>query len=118
MQPWKDLVEGSVNYYEIGDYIFVHGWIPCLGEGLTPAHRSNELKYVSRWRQLPKDSYLWDEAVWLNGGKCWAQDCREDGKTIVCGHYHCTWGHSEIHQDREEYPDKTQKDNFKHIFER
>lgn len=42
--------------------------------------------------------------------------CRVDGKTIVCGHWHCSWGWSHIKQDRKEFPQKNQVD-WKKSFE-
>ena len=38
------------------------------------------------------------------------------GKTIICGHWHCSWGWSHIDQRRKEFPDKSRR-NWKKSFE-
>lgn len=88
--------EKSVNYFEIGDYICVHGWIPRL-------HHAGDFKKANM--------IDWDRARWINGMEAWRKpDNRVDGKTIVCGHYHCSYGWSHIRQKRKEFPDKNRKD--------
>lgn len=77
---WKELVPNMVNYAEIGNYIFVHGWIPCF-------------THIDDWRDANNSE--WKEARWWNGIEMWHNKfCREPGKTIVCGHWHCSWGHA------------------------
>lgn len=86
----------SVDYFELGKYIFVHGWIPCWS-------------HLDDFRKA--DSMDWKEARWLNGMEMWKNPrCRVDGKTIICGHWHCSWGWSHIRQKRKEFPDKNRKD--------
>lgn len=76
----QKLLPEIVDYAEIGDYIFVHGWIPSY------AHL-DDFRDASH-----KD---WQEARWWNGMEMWHNKaCREPGKTIVCGHWHCSWGHA------------------------
>lgn len=88
--------ETSVNYFEIGDYICVHGWIPHL-------RCSKDFKKANM--------IDWDRARWINGMEAWRNpENRVDGKTIICGHYHCSWGWSHIRQKRKEFPDKNRKD--------
>ena len=76
----KTLVNEIIDYAEIGDYIFVHGWIPSFA-------------HLDDWRDAnPKE---WQEARWWNGMEMWHnKTCREPNKTIVCGHWHCSWGHA------------------------
>ena len=102
--------EKSVNYAEMGDNIFVHGWIPVIGDGVD---------FMGNWRNprpAPREWWdsgseeLWNEARWVNGMDMWKQGVKIPGKTIYCGHWHCSWGHSHIHQDRKEFPDKNRKD--------
>ena len=88
--------EYAVDYYEIDDHVFVHGWIPCepvLG------------KVKEDWREGN-----WNQARWLNGMACWHKGAKVEGKTIVCGHWHCSWGHSHLDRKRKEFPDKNRKD--------
>jgi hypothetical protein len=86
----------AVDGIEINNYIFVHGWIPC---------NPYSGKVDENWRDVD-----WDEARWINGMSAWHKGARLENKTIVCGHFHASWGHSHIHQDRKEYPAKNRKD--------
>ena len=111
LEPLLDFItDKTVDYFEIGDYIFVHGWIPEIPDTSSPYwwYGSKDL-YDQKWR----DSNLWDSARWLNGMKEWKRGIREIGKTIVCGHYHCSYGWSHIRQQRKEFPDKNKKDWLK-----
>jgi hypothetical protein len=87
----------TMNFAEIGEYIFVHGWVPC----------------DKQWKIIPKwdtDGAAWFDARWINGMDAWNRGARLEGKTIVCGHWHCSWGHSHLHQDRKEFPQKNRID--------
>lgn len=105
---WIDSV--SVNYAEIGDYIFVHGWIPVMGDSLDYMGNWIDPKPVSRELWDDKSDILWKEARWLNGMQMWQKGIRIKGKTIVCGHWHCSWGWSHIDQKRKEFPPKNHRD--------
>ena len=97
MQPVVNFIAShTVDYTEIGDYIFVHGWIPT---------RSNAVDF----REANEDD--WKRARWENGMAMWNNPRnRIDGKTIVCGHYHCSWGWSHLRQERKEFPQKNRID--------
>jgi serine/threonine protein phosphatase 1 len=78
---YKILLPEIVDYAEIGDHIFVHGWIPAFAH-LDDFRNANEKE--------------WREARWWNGMEMWRNKaCRIPGKTIVCGHWHCSWGHAQ-----------------------
>lgn len=95
IEPVLDFVyENAVDYAEFGEYIFVHGWVPC---------DSYNGKVAENWDTPEAD---WDGARWLNGMSAWHRGARLTDKTIVCGHYHSSWGHSHIRQDRKEFPQK------------
>lgn len=65
------------DYAEVGSYLFVHGWFPlCLD-----------------WTED-----AWKKARWLNGMAQWQAGERYPEKTVVCGHWHCSWGNSTIHK--------------------
>lgn len=88
--------EKSVDYFEVGDYVFVHGWVPCY-QGLDD------------FRNATKEQ--WERARWENGMEMWKYPrCRVEGKTAVCGHWHCSWGWSHIRQMRKEWPNASRKD--------
>ena len=87
-----------VDYFETKNYIFVHGWIPCecYGEGYDPNkpwHQYNKtFKYKPDWREC--NDVEWESARWINGIERAQDGIIELGKTIVCGHWHCSLGHS------------------------
>ena len=96
MQPVLDfLTDNCVDYDEIGNYVLVHGWVPCQ-EGLDD------------FRDATSED--WERARWDNGMEMWRNPkCRVDGKTVICGHFHCSWGWSHIRQKRKEFPQINQK---------
>lgn len=98
------ITTNAVNYAEFGNYIFVHGWIPC-----DPFRGT----YADNWRN---ELANWDGALWVNGMEAWHNGVRIPEKTIVCGHYHSSWGHSRLHQDRKEFPQKNRV-NWQKSFE-
>ena len=75
----RGFFDRMINFYETKNYVFVHGWIPSL-------------KLYPDWRKAPTSA--WEKARWENGMKA-ARSGHLDpaGKTIVCGHYHTSWGH-------------------------
>ena len=79
------------NFHETEKYIFVHGWIPVYDNGLFPV-------YDPSWRNGD-----FKEAAWSNGYDMYKQGIKEDGKTIVCGHVRTSYGHSNLHNDGEEF---------------
>ena len=90
--------EQCADVAEIGDFICVHGWLPC--DPITG-------KIADNWDSEEAD---WDRARWLNGMAAWHKGATLPGKTIICGHYHSSWGHSHLHQDRKEFPQKNRED--------
>ena len=78
-----ELIKNSVNYYEIGNYIFVHGWIP-FNEFIF-----GKYEYDPNWRNA--SNALWADARWANGMLAASQGVIEPNKTIVCGHWHTSW---------------------------
>lgn len=86
------------NYFETDHYIFTHGWIPCLsvqnaaGKNYMPIHD---------WRTISKE--YWDNSRWINGMEAAHDGILEKNKTIVCGHWHCSFGHSRYENDGEEF---------------
>ena len=79
-----------LDFYETKSYIFVHGWIPCHASGY--GGEADWFNYQENWREMPKSD--WMLARWYNGMLAAFQGCYEPGKTIVCGHWHCAFGHT------------------------
>lgn len=94
----KDIIPKTINYYETEHYIFVHGWIPC-----TKLRGWSRYRYlpIANWREVGASQ--WYDARWVNGMLAHSQGVKEEGKTIVCGHFHASWGHIYLeHGDDEE----------------
>lgn len=97
MQPILDFIdENCVDYAEIGDYILTHAWVPTYN-------------YLEDFRDADKSD--WEQARWSNGMEMWKNPKnRIEGKTVMVGHWHCSWGWSHIRQERKEWPQKNRKD--------
>ena len=97
---YKKYMSSLVDYAEVGDYIFVHGWIPCDRDDPNPYHARNiNYTFNEDWRNGD-----WDNARWINGMDAWHQGVKIEGKTIVCGHWHSSYGNSKFHKDGMEFP--------------
>lgn len=117
MQPVLDFIsDNCVDYAEIGDYVLVHGWIPAVAKDNLPYHyaRNRRFEFNPNWRDA--SSGAWEQARWLNGMEMWKHVGHPEGKTVVCGHWHCSYGWSHIRQERKEWPNKSAK-NWKQSFE-
>lgn len=68
-----------VDFFETGKYIFIHGGIPINLENSS---------YNPNWRNAQKED--WNKARWLNPLEMYKKGLFELGKTIVCGHWHCS----------------------------
>lgn len=92
---YTQIIPKMVPYYETEHYVFVHGWIPT-------ATRKGEHKYSPNWRTMSAGK--WKEARWANGMKYACEyGITEPGKTIVCGHWHTSYGHSKIEGKGDEF---------------
>lgn len=89
-KSWDEYFLNTVMFAEVGNYIFVHGWIPCALDAW-----GKHLKYNPNWRDTPYRD--WKDATWINGMSAWDDGVVEPNKTIVCGHWHTSWGHSYLH---------------------
>ena len=89
---FRVIMSAMLDYYETSNYIFVHGWIPCFKEH----HGFNA---ISDWRNASPE--LWAKARWINGMA--AYESVYDDKTIVCGHWHASYGHSKIEGNGPEF---------------
>ncbi len=94
----NDIIPKMVNYYETSKYIFVHGWIPCTNLG---SMRNGVYYYEEDWREATDSR--WSKARWYNGMDCCDQGVKEQGKTIVCGHWHSSYGHFKFGDAESEY---------------
>jgi hypothetical protein len=78
-----------VNYFETKNYVFVHGWIPMKYDSTKKfAEYSEPTLFDDNWREGD-----WESARWFNGMSKARNGCIVPGKTTVCGHWHCSYGH-------------------------
>ncbi len=98
---YKELLPVTVDYFETEKYIFVHGFIPSRESGRGPF---KWYSYDPEWREAEYDG--WRAARWYNGmSLCSTFGVKEAGKTIVCGHYHTSYGHSRVKNRCSEWGD-------------
>lgn len=89
-QAYRDCL---VNYFETKNYIFVHGWIPCDIDHEGWRQHNKSFVYKPNWRD--SNDIEWEEAMWINGiDRAFIDNIIEPNKTIICGHWHCSLGHS------------------------
>lgn len=81
---FKEIIPAMRDYYETRNYIFTHAWIPCQSW-------YGRLIYDGDWREA--DGAAWREARWTNPMDA-VQTVRAEDKTVVCGHFHCSYGHA------------------------
>ena len=81
----------TVDYFELAEYVFVHGWVPTV---VTPMEGSfyPKQRVAADWRT----NSAWKGARWLNGMQLNHYGARVPDKTVVCGHWHCSWGWSHL----------------------
>lgn len=89
----KNFFKSMRNYFETENYIFVHGWIPVVVKDGLPVYytKNRQFEYDPNWREA--HAREWEQARWLNGIDMARKGIIESGKTIVCGHWHCSYGH-------------------------
>ena len=90
---FRQIIPATIDYYETEHYIFVHGWIPGMRE------RGGCYSYRVDWREA--DPEEWRRARWINGMDA-AQSCTGE-KTILCGHWHCSYGHAVLENRGSEF---------------
>lgn len=83
-----------VNYFELGDKVFVHGWVP------TTSDEEGHIIVHDNWRDGG-----WSDARWECGFNDWERNLIPDGKTVVCGHWHTSYGWSKFRGRSEWGPD-------------
>ena len=95
----QKIIPAMVDFFETEHYIFVHGWIPCVRNRVERLGKM--YSRIRDWRDA--DETLWNEARWINGMEAAHQGITEVGKTIVCGHWHTSFGHCCYENDGEEF---------------
>ena len=73
----RDFIDSMLNYYESGDYVFTHGWLPVEFNGRLPSVSPS-------WKNASIAD--WEYARWLEWQQLYEVGAMLEGKTIVCGH--------------------------------
>lgn len=89
------IIPAMMDYFETERYIFTHGWLPCIPLG------EEQYAPIPDWRRA--EDALWRKARWINGMEAHHSGITEPGKTVVCGHWHCSFGHSKYEGDGGEF---------------
>lgn len=98
---YSRILPAMLDYFETENHIFVHGWIPTNNYFVNRYARRHE--YLSNWRSCEDDT--WKIARWTNGMEAAHDGAIEPNKTIICGHWHCSFGHSKYEGNGEEFGD-------------
>ena len=93
-KEWQKYVSQCRYFAEVGDNIFVHGWLPNVREGSHGQILGK--RKLSNWRNASRKD--WYNATWVNGMEAWAKGYGESGKTIWCGHWNTSYGHYHLHR--------------------
>lgn len=90
---YKEIIPATLDYFETEHYVFTHGWIPSI------PNRDKSYSYISSWREADREQ--WNQARWFNGMD--AAQTADENKTIVCGHWHTSYGHSKYEHKGTEF---------------
>ena len=82
----RQIIPSMLDYYETPNFVFVHGWLPSEFE------KPNRYTLIDNWRKATKEQ--WGNSRWLNGMEAAYNGQTDKEKTVVCGHWHCSFGHS------------------------
>lgn len=94
MTPYcQEIIPSMLDYYETKHYVFTHGWIPCIHE------RNGTYSHYDTWRGA--NDLEWMRARWVNGMD--AAQTAADDKTVVCGHWHASYGHARLEKKCSEF---------------
>lgn len=126
-QEVRDFIrENSVDYFELGDKLFVHSWIPCISDDPNMYHSRKTYRSIDPvWNKDPntlstfeliKYREAWRAARWGNPFTQWKQGFIPEGKCIIFGHWHVSWGHSHIDYETPEWPQKNQPKKYEAAF--
>lgn len=114
-----------VNYFELGNKVFVHSWVPCkikghdytwnpVYENVWEWYNKPELELNEEERTLYDAE--WYTARWVNPFLMWKNKLYPQDKCIVFGHYHCSYGNSRIDMNCKEWPQLNQPDQMEKAF--
>lgn len=94
-------------FFEIGDFILTHSFIPLHNKGkdgiFRQYYRGYELEYFPEWRTKATKTELWESRWGCPWKQFKASYFKEEGKTLVCGHWHTSDFHEEFEGRKGDY---------------
>lgn len=97
MEKFELLLNQMVDYFETEHYIFVHSWIPCKQK----KEGRPKFEYIPDWRTAHSDD--WEYARWGSPLDMAMNGLNKSGKTIIAGHWHCSYGWALENQTFDEF---------------
>lgn len=96
----EDVTSQMIDYYETKNYVFVHSWIPLDCKDIFPDYYTRNRKFscMKNWREGN-----WKQARWGNPVEHFKNNLNNTEKTIVCGHWHTSIAHSQLHNEGSEW---------------
>lgn len=109
---YRTLLPNAIPYYETDHYIFTHGWIPCGSDDDARYYYTNRKYFFDpNWREASSEA--WFRARWCNGiDLACRQHLTVRNKTVVCGHWNASYGHSKIDGNGTEMGEKADHSPF------
>lgn len=104
------ITNNCVNYFELGNKIFVHSWLPIVFQNGVDKIWPDWHDYQKAVDYDADINALWSTGRWDNPFKLWKLNLFVENKCLVFGHWHCSWYWSHIKQLHKEWPQKTRKD--------
>lgn len=92
---YQTIIPAMRNFYETPHHVFVHAWVPYDHQYGCPVYRED-------WREAEEEE--WREARWVNPMDAVRTGWGEE-KTVICGHYHTSYGHFRFEKHGSEYGD-------------
>ena len=90
----KPFFDKAVNYLELDKYILVHSFVPLINEDGLPAYytRNRKFSFNPDWRNASDEE--WKGAMWGNPFDLAMKGLNQTGKTLIFGHFHCSYPRS------------------------
>ena len=105
----RDFIQQNcVDYFQLGNKIFVHSWIPK--EDIWNQKTEDTLNLTEN---TPNYNQSWKEARWGNPFESYKYGWQPENSCIVFGHWHTSWYWSHVKMDRKEWPQKNRVDWLK-----
>lgn len=95
--PFKQYISELQDYAIVDKYIFVHGWLP---DSFWTRKSEDDMTFLE-----DTDWWDWRDSRWTNGMRAWHNGWKCKDYTVVCGHWHTSFGNSHYHHSGVEFID-------------